>query len=71
METKACPLLQSNIPFDFNFEVKAFLKYICWINPATFTIKYLLAAFVIFSAVKLFKDNTIMYSIQTHFYVDS
>ena len=44
METRPKSLSKSNIYFDLNFEVKAFLKYICWINPAAFIIKCLISS---------------------------
>ena len=65
VETKAKSLLQSNISFDFNFEVKIFSKYLSWINLAAFISKYLLAAVAPYSAVKQFKESIITYSIQT------
>ena len=61
METKAKHLLQNNIPFDLNFEVKAFSKYRGWIKLAVFIIKCLLAAVAPSSAVKQFKHNHIQY----------
>ena len=64
MEIKAKLLLQSNIPFDLNFKVKALSKYVGWINPASLIIKYPLVAAAPSSEVKQFKDNTITYSIQ-------
>ena len=39
VETTVKPCPQSNISFDFNFEVKTFLKYIGWFNLVAFIIK--------------------------------
>ena len=64
MEAKVKPHLQSNISFDLNFEVKAFPKYIDWINTAAFIIKCLLGAVAPFSAIKQLKESTIAYNIQ-------
>ena len=63
VETKAKPLLQSYISFDFNFEVKVLSKYLSWINSAAFINKKLLVVVAPSSAFKQFKESIKIYSI--------